>query len=343
MVRANRLVSTALGLTLEADDAGSTNLRRLPGESVTPARFLEIAVRLSRIVASVHQRGISHRDINPANIIFDRASGELTLIDFGLASRIKREATDVRALGMLEGTIGYLSPEQTGRMNRSVDRRTDLYSLGVTFYELLAGRLPFAAADPLALLHATVAVVPPKVTDVRDDVPEPIADIIARLLEKDAERRYQHAAALADDLDRCQRVLGTRGHIEPFDLGETDRRATFFIPERLYGRDAEVAALQGAFQRACAGQTTFLGVKGPAGIGKTALVRELLPCIAAGGLLVSGVCNPVQRTPYAPIVGVLREIAASVLAGSEESVAFHKARYERAVEGEGGATFVYSS
>lgn len=131
-------------------------------------------------------------------------------------------------------------------------------------------------------------------------------------------------------------MLGTRGHVEPFELGATDRRASFLIPERLYGRDVEVAALNEAFQRSIAGQTTFIGVKGPAGIGKTALIRELLPSMAQGGLLVSGVCNPVQRTPYAPIVGVLREIAASVLAGTEESVAFHKARYEVAIEGEGG-------
>lgn len=175
VVRANRLVSTSLGLTLEADDAGTTNLRRLPGESLTLARFLDLAVRLSRIVASVHQRDISHRDINPANVIFDRASGEITLIDFGLGSRIKREATDVRPMGMLEGTIGYLSPEQTGRMNRSVDRRTDMYSLGVTFFEMLAGRMPFVSADPLALLHATVAVQAPPITDVRDDVPVTIS------------------------------------------------------------------------------------------------------------------------------------------------------------------------
>lgn len=335
VVRAYRLMATDLGPTLEMDDAGTRNLRRAAPETVTQAWFLEIAVRLARIVADVHARDITHRDLNPANIMLEGGPETLTLIDFGLASRIKRQTAEQAAVGTLEGTIGYLSPEQTGRMNRSIDRRTDLYSLGVTLFELLTGRLPFVSSDPLAVLHATVAVVAPPVSDFRLDVAPAITAIIARLLEKDAERRYQHAAALAEDLAHCQAALAAGAPLTGFELGASDRRATFLVAERMYGREADIAALEAAYHRALAGRTTFVGIAGPPGIGKSSLVRELLPRMEAAGLLVAGVCNPVQRTPYAPVLAVLREMVGCVLTASEELIAAHTSSFQRAVADEG--------
>ena len=180
---------------------------------------------------------------------------------------------------------GYLSPEQSGRMNRSVDRRTDLYSLGVTFYELLVGHRPFESADPLEVLHATVARVPRAPAALRAEVPEVLSAIVMRLLAKDAEDRYQNAAALADDLERCAGQLRDGGTIEPFEIGTTDRRGSFSLTERLYGRRVAKATLEAALRRSMDGASVFIGICGPAGSGKTALSRELLPLLHQDGLL----------------------------------------------------------
>jgi len=335
VVRPERMVSTSLGLMLEMPWVGSGDLRSLRSEVVPLKRVLEIGIRLATTVGELHDSDISHRDINPNNIMYHASSGEVWLIDFGLATRLARQSASVGPTSRLEGTLGYLSPEQTGRMNRSVDRRTDLYSLGATLYELATGRPPFLQGDALEVLHATVAVMPRAPSALRSDLPEVLSDIILCLLSKAAEDRYQSAHALADDLRRCLRSLLTIGQVDAFELSVSDRRGSFLIPEKLYGRSDAMATLREALQQAREGGSVAVGVSGPAGIGKTALSRELLPELAAGGLLVSGVCSQIDRMPYAPVLSILREIGATVLAGPKDQIEQHRQRMLDALDGQG--------
>lgn len=335
VVQATRLLATPLGLTLELRRHGSGSLKSLAGALVPLKRFLEIAGRLAQAVAALHAQGITHRDINPSNIVQHAGSGEVWLIDFGLATKLTRESTEVQGTRGLEGTLGYLSPEQTGRMNRSVDHRSDLYSLGVTLFELLCGRPPFRSRDPLELLHATVALQPPSARSLRADVPQALSDLLARLLAKDAEDRYQSALSLTADLETCGHMLGTRGRIPAFELGSGDRRGHFLLPERLYGREEAIATLEDALIRCRGGEAVAIGVRGAPGAGKTALVRELLPRLAGQGSLANGKCDPLRRSPYAPVVQALRSLANTVLSESEAEIKAWRRRYDEAAEGQG--------
>ena len=335
VVKAHSLKNTELGLTLELEHVGSSNLHLLGSEEVSIRRVLEIAIQLAVAVTALHAHDISHRDINPSNVMYHRTSGELWLIDFGLATELTRESAEALPSRRLEGTLGYLSPEQTGRMNRSVDRRTDFYSLGATIYQLLTNRPPFAIRDPMALLHATVALQPAHACEVRPEVPQVLGDLVMRLLHKDAEQRYQSGQALVDDLKRCLADLAQRGQVVSFELGTTDRRGKFGMPERLYGREAALATLGRALTRSLGGRRSVVGLPGKAGVGKSSLSRELLPKLKGSGLLAVGVCNPVRRSPYGPILEVFRAVTSRVLAGSQDDLAAHRARYDEAVEGHG--------
>lgn len=335
VVKAHALKNTELGITLELEHVGSSNLHILSSEVLAVKRVIEIALQMSTAVSALHDRDVSHRDINPSNVMYHRTSGQLWLIDFGLATNLARESAEALPSGRLEGTLGYLSPEQTGRMNRSVDRRTDFYGLGATIYQLLTNRPPFAIRDPMALLHATVALQPTHVCEIRAEIPRVLGDLVMRLLNKDAEQRYQSGAALVYDLERCAALLDDDGNIEPFELGVTDRRGTFLMPERLYGRELALTTIGHALDRSLAGVRSVVGLPGKAGVGKTALSRELLPQLKGNGLLAVGVCNPVRRSPYGPILEVFRAVTTTVLAGSSQDLIVHRERYDAAVEGHG--------
>jgi len=320
VVRAHRLCSTALGMTLELEQAGGSPLRAPAGGMPVPD-FVELALRLTGIVAGVHARGVTHRDLNPGNILHDPASGALHLIDFGAATRLPWQAN--AGAGRREGTLGYLSPEQTGRMNRPTDRRADLYSLGAVLYELLCGRPLFAAADPLELIHATMARVPTPPREVRPEVPATLSAVVMKLLSKMAEDRYQGAAGLAADLETCRRHLACGEPIPELALGVADRSASFALPEKLYGRDAQLEALIAAVAEARAGEPVAVAVLGPAGAGKTALVNELRRTLAIdGGHLAVGKFDQLRRTqPYAPVLRALHGIVQVILAESELGLA----------------------
>lgn len=335
VVRSHGMELTPLGPTLVLDDVGGMTLES-HGEAVPLPRFFDLAVQLARIVAGIHAAGVCHRDINPRNIVRDVQSGDISLIDFGLATKITRQSAEAIAVGRLEGTLGYLSPEQSGRMNRSVDRRTDLYSVGATLYELLVGRKPFDSSDPLEILHATVARAPRPPHELRPDLPLVLSAILLRLLAKDAEDRYQNAAALADDLARCQDQLREVGAIESFEIGTTDRRGNFSLPERLYGRRAATSALETALRRSQEGASVFVGISGAAGAGKSALSRELLRRLGERGVLGTGVCDALDRTPYAPFVQVFRTILARVVDDGPERREAHRAQLARVLEGDAG-------
>ncbi|MBE9562757.1 MAG: AAA family ATPase, partial [Proteobacteria bacterium] len=228
------------------------------------------------ILGNVHTANIIHKDINPSNIIINPKTKELKIIDFGIASRLPRENPTLKNPEHLEGTLSYLSPEQTGRINRSIDYRTDLYSLGVTFYEILTGKLPFITTDAMELVHCHIAKNPIPIQEVNPEIPWIISNIVMKLLAKNAENRYQSAFGVKVDLEKVLNLPSLEDLEDlPFKLAQHDFSGKLEIPQKLYGRSNEINTLLTAFKRVAAGTTEMMLVAGYSGVGKTALVYEV--------------------------------------------------------------------
>src|SRR6202166_4585471 len=230
-------------MMLVLEDPGGTPLDRLLGRPLEISHFLRIAIPLAGVLRQVHARGLIHKDIKPANILVDTASGGVWLMGFGIASRLPRERQAPAPPEVIAGTLAYMAPEQTGRMNRSVDSRSDLYALGGTFYEMLTGQLPFAAADPMEWVHCHIARQPTPPDARVAGIPGPLSAIVMKLLAKTGEERYQLAAGIAIDLQHCLTEWQATGGIAPFPLGTNDASNRLLIPEKLYGREREIDAL----------------------------------------------------------------------------------------------------
>src|SRR5271157_3410872 len=275
---------------LVLEDPGGEPLDRLLGQPMELARFLRFAVGLAAAMGELHQRGLIHKDIKPANILVNSATGAVWLTGFGIASRLPRERQSPEPPEVIAGTLAYMAPEQTGRMNRSIDSRSDLYSLGVTFYEMLTGVPPFNAPDPMEWVHCHVARQPPPLSERLERIPEPISAIVSKLLAKTAEERYQTAAGMEADLRRCLAEWESYGRIDPFPLGAHDAPDRLVIPEQLYGREREIDALLASFDRVVAqGTPELVLVSGYSGIGKSSVVNELHKALVPPrGLFASG-------------------------------------------------------
>ncbi|HEX8107936.1 MAG TPA: AAA family ATPase, partial [Kofleriaceae bacterium] len=315
--------------TLVLADFGGEPLSRLLGAPMALDRFLPLAVRIAEALAALHQQEIIHKDLKPQNILIHPRTSEIKLSDLGLASRLPREAQPPCAAELVEGSLPYLSPEQTGRMNRALDNRADLYSLGVTLYELLTGRLPFEAGDPLEWLHCHIARIPRSPTEIVPEVPPAVSAIVMKLLAKMPEERYQTARGLYRDLTRCAAQWRDCGRIDRFPLAERDLSDRFQIPHKLYGRDHELAALLHAFERVVdSGAPELVLVSGYSGIGKSALVRELHePVVRAGGFFLSGKFDQYKRDiPYSTVVQAFQELVLELLAESEDRLAVWRQR-----------------
>jgi serine/threonine protein kinase len=253
------------------------------------AAGLRLAVALSQAIGHLHLAGIIHKDIKPTNVLVDRRTGRCWLTGFGFASQLPRERQAPEAPKIVAGSFAYMAPEQTGRMNRSIDSRSDLYALGVTLYKMFTGALPFTASEPLEWMHCHIArqPVPP---DKRVDIPPSVSAIIMKLLAKNAEDRYQTAAGVERDLRRCLTEWETGGHAYQFPLGEHDKSGRLLIPEKLYGRSQEINTLRSAFAQVVAdGRPEVVLISGYAGIGKSSVVNELHKVLAPShGLFASG-------------------------------------------------------
>ena len=249
---------------------------------------LDIAVEITRAVQSIHDEGVIHRDLNPGNIILSTDPLAVHLIDFGLATLVAREYPDSEPLAQLTGTLPYISPEQTGRVNRVVDYRTDLYSLGATLYELFAGVPPFTSSDPLELIHSHIASTPRPLSAVVDSIPRWLADVVQKLLAKQPEDRYQTAAAIRDDLIEGQ----NHSNVIPFRLGRTDSPGQLALPKRLYGRDGELKHIQDHLSRIRQGEVLFLQIIGCSGIGKNALCDALCRQVGESHILLARANGP---------------------------------------------------
>ncbi|WNG27373.1 AAA family ATPase [Cystobacter fuscus] len=306
------------------------------GQPMEVSRFLRLACSLASTLAEVHNRDIIHKDIKPSNIMLE-PSGEARLIDFGLATLQRVEHLEAAPAHLIEGTLAYMSPEQTGRMNRAVDYRTDFYSLGITFYELLTGRRPFQAKDALEWFHAHLAQNPKPPHELNPQVPPALSALVMKLLAKVAEERYQSAEGLKADLERCDET-SSRSTQEVFPLGTQDTPQRFQLPQRLYGRETQVSTLLEGFERvARTGQPELLLIRGYSGIGKSSVVHELYkPVVQRRGFFLRGKFDQFQRDiPYTTLAQTLRALVQQLLARSEEELARWREQVNRAWEGQG--------
>ena len=323
IVKAYDLQSVENTLVMVLEDFGGESLKLLmDSQKFTLLGFLKIAIKIAEGLGYLHAAHIIHKDINPSNIVYNPATGELKLIDFSIATVLNQETPALKNPSVLEGTLAYISPEQTGRMNRSLDYRTDFYSLGATLYELLLHRLPFDTSDPMELVHCHIAQQPTPPRDIDSDIPAAISDIVMKLMAKTAEDRYQSAWGLKADLEACLAQLQTHGKIVDFVLGSQDISDKFQIPQKLYGRDAEVETLLNAFDRTSDGKTEMMLVAGYSGIGKSVLVQEIYkPITQRQGYFISGKFDQFQRTiPYSAIVAAFSELVRLLLTETESNL-----------------------
>jgi predicted ATPase/class 3 adenylate cyclase len=312
-----------------------TTFRHKSGDIVDA---LYIAIATAQALAEIHHHHIIHKDINPANIIVDLQERRVRIIDFGISTIFDLKQPYVINPELIEGTLAYCSPEQTGRMNCAVDFRTDLYSMGVTFYEILAGVRPFEAADAMGMVHAHLAQAPVPLRQVNPKVPAALSAIIDRLLAKSPDDRYQSADGLQHDLERCLENFQKYGGDAPiFPLGEEDRSMLFRLPQRMYGREPEVGVLLNAFDRCADGARLLVLVSGYSGTGKTSLVHEVhKPITARRGYFSSGKFDQFQRaTPYFAFMEAFKDLVNALLTEREERLAVLREELLAALGAEG--------
>jgi predicted ATPase/signal transduction histidine kinase/tRNA A-37 threonylcarbamoyl transferase component Bud32 len=354
------------GEALVLEDFGGESLKVfLASRKIGIKDFLAIAIQLVETLGELHQKNIIHKDIKPQNIIINPETAQVKITDFSIASRLSRENQVISNLSLLEGTLAYMSPEQTGRMNRSVDYRTDFYSLGVTFYEMLTGQLPYLATDAMELVHCHIAksALPPH--ELSSSVPSVVSAIVMKLLAKTAEDRYQSAYGIKADLEICLKQLETKGAIEDFTLGLQDISAKFQVPQKLYGREQEVAILLAAFDRVAGhsscvidrssnqplevearSRSELMLVAGYSGIGKSALVNEIHKPLSAPrnsvgtvrqrGYFIAGKFDQFKRNiPYASLIQAFQELIRQILTESESQIAVWRDKLTEALSPNG--------
>jgi len=338
VIRAYALEAYQNSLVLVMEDVGGVSLAKfIQANRLILADCLSLMRRVVVILGEIHQQQIMHKDINPSNILLNGSTGEVKLIDFGLSTVLSREKVTVRSPNVLEGTLAYISPEQTGRMNRAIDYRSDFYSLGVTFYQLLTGQLPFQSRDPMELVHAHLAKQPLPPAQLDPDIPAPVSDIIMKLMAKSAEERYQSSYGLLMDLDACLSQLQRGDQIKRFTLAEYDQSDRFQIHEKLYGRASEISSLLAAFERVSQGASEMMLVAGLPGIGKSALVNEMhKPITQQRGYFATGKFDQLQRNiPYSGLIHAFEDLIRQILSESEEQITIWSQTLRRALGANG--------
>ncbi|MEH1872014.1 ATP-binding sensor histidine kinase [Nostoc sp.] len=313
------------GYALVMEDFGGISLKEwgVGGSVKSLVEFLEIAIALCNTLDVLYRERIIHKDIKPANILINPETKQVKLIDFSIASLLPRETQTLVNPNVLEGTLAYISPEQTGRMNRGIDYRTDFYSLGVTFYELLTGELPFQSNDAMELVHSHIAKLPEQLSSKRGkEIPQVLCDIVMKLMAKNAEDRYQSALGLKFDLENCLHQLQVSGIIKDFEIASRDVCDRFSIPDKLYGRETEVETLLQAFDRVSLGATEMMLIAGFSGIGKTAVVNEVhKPIVRQHGYFIKGKYDQFQRNiPFSAFVQAFRDLMGQLLTESDAQI-----------------------
>lgn len=330
---------TALSILLHGQAGADAGASADPGAArgaLALEDFFDIALQLCAALEVVHGQGVIHKDINPSNLIWNGARRHLQLIDFGIASVLAQESQGIVHPATLEGTLRYMAPEQTGRMNRLVDYRADYYALGATFYELLTGQPPFTAGDAMELVHCHIARTPDWSLPALAALPVPLLAIVQRLLEKNADQRYQTLYGLKRDLECCRAAAqataaGAAAAVPA--VGFADRQHRFLVPQQLHGRERERAALLGAFERSAAGASEMLLLAGAPGIGKSALVHEVQRAIVARrGRFVAGKCDQFRRdVPYAALIHAFQGLLLQLLGEPEDQLQQWRQRLQAAL------------
>ena len=345
LLRSYALVKHQHTQVLVQQDIGGISLNRILANKALPLEsFLTLAIAFTRSLSRIHQHHLIHKDINPSNLVINIKTNQVQIIDFGIATQLSRETPQMQNPGHLEGTLAYLSPEQTGRMNRALDYRTDFYSLGATFYEMLTGVPPFTTTDTMELVHCHLARTPPPLHKYRSDVPTVLCNLVQKLMAKTAEARYQSAFGLIADLETCLALfhINQASHtddaasgIPTFPLGQRDVSERFQIPQKLYGRETEVRQVLNAFGRVSRGHTEMLLVAGYSGVGKTDLVHELhKPITEKNGYCIDGKFDQFQRDiPYASLIQAFQELLRQLLTESPARIAHWKTVLSEALGG----------
>ncbi len=350
VIKAYNLQRYENSLVMFLEDFGGESLKLLMCDLAKPAQserqftlkeFFSIAIKTTESLRAIHAANIIHKDINPSNIVYNPETEQLKIIDFGISTCLARENQTVGNIERLEGTLAYIAPEQTGRMNRGIDYRSDFYSLGITFYELLTNKLPFATTDSIELVHCHIAQqpVPPHelvetLNSTSQPIPKAVSDIVMKLLAKTPEERYQSAWGIKADLETCRDRLESLGQIDEFCLATQDICDRFVIPEKLYGREKEVTQLLTTFERVSQGSSEIMLVSGYSGIGKTALVNEVhKPILRQRGYFISGKFDQLQRDiPYAAITLAFQDLIRQLLTETEATLQTWKQQLLAALE-----------
>jgi PAS domain S-box-containing protein len=293
-------------------------------ESFDLKSFLKISAHIAETLGNIHAHGIIHRAIKPDNILINPTTGDIKITNFGISTIITHENDETYSPDFIKGTLAYTSPEQTGRMNRTVDYRTDLYSLGIILYEILTGILPFQSNDPMELIHAHIAIMPEPPVKINSKIPVIVSDIIMRLLAKNPEARYQNGFGLETDFRQCLERLGKGKKIESFELGKNDISNRFIIPQKLFGRENDIEKLIASFEEVANNErgVSVMVVTGAPGIGKSALVNEIhKPIVAKRGYFISGKYEQFRRDkPYSAIIQAFQVLVKQILSESEERI-----------------------
>ncbi|MEC4896342.1 MAG: serine/threonine-protein kinase PknK, partial [Oscillatoria sp. PMC 1051.18] len=344
IIKTYSLESYRNGYALIMEDFGGISLKEWVNQQengLSLPEFLEVAITLGDALNILSRERVIHKDIKPSNILINPQTKQIKLIDFSIASLLPRESPEIENPQILEGTLAYISPEQTGRMNRGIDYRTDFYSLGVTFFELLTGKLPFQSNDVLELVHSHLAKTAPLVHEINPQIPSVLSKIVRKLMAKNPEERYQSALGLKLDLETCLNQLTETGKIIDFEIGQRDLSDRFVIPEKLYGREAEIQTLLQAFDRVSLGATEMMLVAGFSGIGKTAVVNEVhKPIVRQRGYFVKGKFDQFQRNiPFSAFVQAFRDLMGQLLTETDAQIQEWKKQILSAV-GENGQVII---
>ncbi|MBU1168618.1 MAG: AAA family ATPase [Proteobacteria bacterium] len=307
---------------IEEDFNGTPLSELIRSDQVDLTFFLNIAGKVAETLGLVHQKNIVHLDIKPLNILVNADQNTVKIANFGIFAALTHANEGIYNPEVIQGTLSYMSPEQTGRMNRNVDYRADLYSLGITCYEMLTGTVPFTSKDPMEMIHAHIARRPVAPDQVDASIPPVISGIIMKLLSKNPEERYQNSMGLAADIDMCLNQLIRQNKIDSFPLASQDIPIRFNIPQRLVGRETELETLRSSFERVAKGRSEIVRVLGHPGIGKSAMIHAIhTPVVANKGYFISGKYDQFRKdVPYSAFIQAFQSLIRQIITESEDRI-----------------------